>query len=75
MLFRKKLTLELNGGTFKAVKITFDPAKRQTAVSERGLDFADAAIVFASATITVQDTRRIMARRATRPSDFFRNEW
>jgi uncharacterized protein len=40
------------------VKITFDPIKRQTALSERGLNFADAAIVFAGPTITVQDTRR-----------------
>lgn len=37
---------------------SFDPAKRQAALSERGLDFADAAIVFAGPTITVQDTRR-----------------
>jgi uncharacterized DUF497 family protein len=40
------------------VKITFDPAKRRAALSERGLDFADAAIVFAGLTLTVQDTRR-----------------
>jgi uncharacterized DUF497 family protein len=40
------------------VKITFDPAKRQAALSERGLDFVDAAMVFAGPTITVQDTRR-----------------
>ena len=40
------------------MKITFDPLKRQTTLSERGLNFADAAIVFAGPTITVQDTRR-----------------
>jgi len=40
------------------VKITFDPSKRQAALSERGLNFTDAAIVFAGPTITVQDTRR-----------------
>jgi uncharacterized DUF497 family protein len=40
------------------VKITFDPVKCQTALSERGLNFADASIVFAGPTITVQDTRR-----------------
>lgn len=45
-------------GVHLIVKITFDPAKRQTALSERGLNFADAAIVFAGPTITVQDTRR-----------------
>jgi len=40
------------------VKITSDPAKRQAALRERGLNFADAAVVFAGPTITVQDTRR-----------------
>jgi uncharacterized DUF497 family protein len=40
------------------VKITFDPAKRQAALNERGLDFTDAEIVFAGLTITVQDTRK-----------------
>jgi uncharacterized protein len=40
------------------VKITFDPAKRQLALNERGLDFTDAELVFAGLTITVQDTRR-----------------
>jgi uncharacterized DUF497 family protein len=41
-----------------AVKITFDPAKGQAALNGRGLNFADAEIVFAGRTITVQDTRR-----------------
>ena len=40
------------------MKITFDPSKRQAALSERGLNFTDAAIVFAGPTIAVQDTRR-----------------
>jgi uncharacterized DUF497 family protein len=40
------------------VKITFDPAKRQAALSERDLNFADASIVFAGPTITAQDARR-----------------
>ena len=40
------------------MKITFDPAKRLAALNERGLDFADAAIVFAGPTITAQDARR-----------------
>jgi uncharacterized DUF497 family protein len=39
-------------------EIIFDPAKRQTALSERGLDFVDSAIVFAGLTLTVQDTRK-----------------
>ena len=40
------------------MKITFDPVKRQAALGERGLNFADASIVFAGPTITVQDVRR-----------------
>jgi uncharacterized protein len=40
------------------VKITFDAAKRQAALSERGPNFVDASIVFAGPTITAQDTRR-----------------
>ena len=40
------------------MEFTFDPAKRQAALDERGLDFVDAAIVFAGPTITVQDARR-----------------
>jgi hypothetical protein len=40
------------------VKITFDPAKRNTALNERGLDFVDAEIVFAGQTITVRDARK-----------------
>ena len=40
------------------MKITFDPAKRQAALSVRGPDFTDAAAVFAGPTITVEDTRR-----------------
>lgn len=37
--------------------ITFDPAKRQVALAERGLDFADAERVFAGPVFTVEDTR------------------
>ena len=40
------------------MRITFDPAKRQAALDDRGLNFADAAIVFAGPTITFEDTRR-----------------
>jgi uncharacterized protein len=40
------------------VKVTFDPAKRQAALDDRGLDFVDAEIVFGGLTLTVQDTRK-----------------
>jgi uncharacterized DUF497 family protein len=40
------------------VRLTFDPAKRDKTMAERGLDFADAAIVFAGVTLEVEDTRK-----------------
>ena len=40
------------------MRITFDPAKRKSALAERGLDFADAAIVFADVTVEIEDTRK-----------------
>jgi uncharacterized DUF497 family protein len=48
----------LIGGTFNDLKITFDPAKGQAALEDRGLNFADAALVFDGPTITFEDTRR-----------------
>lgn len=38
--------------------ITFDPAKRERTLLERGLDFADAAVAFAGLTATAEDTRK-----------------
>ena len=40
------------------MRITFDPAKRKSALAERGLDFADAAMVFAGVTVEIEDTRK-----------------
>jgi uncharacterized DUF497 family protein len=39
------------------VKITFDPNKRAIALEKRGLDFTDAAEVFAGQTYTQEDLR------------------
>ncbi|MGH8118432.1 MAG: BrnT family toxin [Rhodanobacteraceae bacterium] len=39
-------------------RITFDAAKRARTLAERGLDFADAAIVFDGPTATVEDMRK-----------------
>ena len=38
--------------------ITFDPLKRDKALAERGLDFADAEMVFEGATLEMEDTRK-----------------
>lgn len=40
------------------MRITFDPAKRERTLSERGLDFDDAALIFAGVTLEVEDTRK-----------------
>jgi uncharacterized DUF497 family protein len=40
------------------MKITFDRAKRAATRKERGLDFVDAAEVFAGRELTVEDSRR-----------------
>ena len=40
------------------MRLTFDPAKRAKTLAERGLDFADAALVFAGVTVEVEDTRK-----------------
>lgn len=39
------------------VEITFDPAKREATLTHRGLDFADAAEVFAGQTFRFEDHR------------------
>ena len=40
------------------MRITFDPAKRDRTLTERGLNFADADLVFAGVTVEMEDTRK-----------------
>jgi len=40
------------------MSITYDPDKRARTLQERGLDFADAPIVFAGLTVEVEDRRK-----------------
>jgi uncharacterized DUF497 family protein len=40
------------------MKVTFDPAKRARTLAERGLDFAEAVMVFEGLTLEVEDDRR-----------------
>jgi uncharacterized protein len=54
----KLLTRLIIGGTIYFVKITFDPAKRGATLKHRGLDFADAAEVFAGDFVVIPDDRR-----------------
>ena len=39
------------------MKISFDPAKREATLQDRGLDFKDATEVFAGKTLDYEDTR------------------
>lgn len=40
------------------MRISYDSAKRQKTLDERGLDFEDAPLVFDGLTLEVEDTRR-----------------
>ncbi len=40
------------------MRVNYDPEKRDRTLEERGLDFEDAAVVFAGVTLEVEDTRQ-----------------
>jgi uncharacterized protein len=40
------------------MRVSYDPSKRDKALADRGLDFADAAVVFEGMTVEVEDTRK-----------------
>ena len=40
------------------MRVTYDPVKRLQTFTERGLDFEDAALVFAGPTLEVEHTRK-----------------
>ena len=45
------------------MRISFDPAKRDKTLRDRGLDFADARIVFEGTTVEVDDLRKDYGER------------
>ena len=45
------------------MRITYDPAKRNKTLSERGLDFEDARLVFGGTTVEVVDDRKDYSER------------
>lgn len=45
------------------MRITFDPLKRERALAERGLDFADAEMIFEGVTLEIEDTRKDYGER------------
>lgn len=55
------------------MKVTFDPKKREATLSERGLDFADAEMVFSGRTATTEDKRRDYGERRLQTVGFFQD--
>ncbi len=45
------------------MQVTYDPAKREKTLAERGLDFVDATTVFEGVTIELEDTRKDYGER------------
>ena len=45
------------------MRISYDPAKREKTLSERGLDFEDAVALFQGLTVEVEDTRKEYGER------------
>lgn len=45
------------------MRISYDPAKREKTLAERGLDFEDAAVVFRGLTVEFEDTRKEYGER------------
>lgn len=45
------------------MRITYDPAKRDKTLADRGLDFEDALEVFQGLTVEVEDTRKDYGER------------
>jgi uncharacterized DUF497 family protein len=52
------LTRENYRDTKNTLGVSFDPGKRAATLKHRGLDFADAGLVFAGRTVTIPDIRR-----------------
>ncbi len=49
--------------------IAWDEAKRKQTLEERGIDFADAVVVFAGRSTTLPDERRDYAEQRSSPQD------
>ena len=56
-IYKNRLTALVSASTETLMDITFDPAKRDATLLNRGLDFADAARVFAGAVVEREDDR------------------
>ena len=56
--FTQPLPPGISVTTILSVQISYDPAKRDKVLAERGLDFAQAGAVFAGLVAEIEDTRR-----------------
>lgn len=45
------------------MRVSFDPSKRDRTLQDRGLDFADAAVVFDGITVEIDDERKDYGKR------------
>jgi uncharacterized DUF497 family protein len=57
------------------MKVTFDPAKRETTLANRGLDFADAQKVFEGDYAEIEVTGETMVSKAISPPVTSTAEW
>jgi uncharacterized DUF497 family protein len=57
------------------VEITFDQKKRDETLEQRGLDFADAAIVFEGNTLEIEDTRKEYGEKGSSAAEPFQDAW
>lgn len=53
------------------MKITFDPKKREDTLRDRGLDFADAPLVFAGPVLGIEDNRQNYGERRIQTIGYF----
>jgi uncharacterized DUF497 family protein len=57
------------------MRVTFDPAKRAKTLAERGLDFADAEVVFAGVTWRLRTRAKTMANPASSVTAISKDVW
>ena len=57
------------------MRVTYDPEKRELTLRQRGLDFEDAATVFAGVTLEIEDTRKTMEKSGSSALACWQDAW
>ena len=57
------------------MRITFDPAKRERTLADRGLDFEDAVLVFEDVTVEIEDRRKTTMNAGSSATVCSRADW